>query len=507
MRKIAAALQKIARSLIFQYVVYLSVAAFISVQLSFYLLYPEVKKLRINNFQRWAEVLVKELPARKDGLPDLGRSSALRKIMNFESWVVDAQGKILVQSEQLPLPLSFDLMTIPTEEMEIVNSPIPGKRFQDLFVIRLINKDPLYLIILPAETSESVQLLVNYIYLLFFWGLGVAMLGMFFILRWKDKHLPPSSPLTSQSGFSLLSAIVALGITALVLVGLQKVLALSFKGGAHADLRSNIRNLSDTIRKTTDCSKTFAGLDVAKVCNPLLPLPILLKDKNNNALTKPLNKVIGIFKPTDDTVEGAGQIGNWYLRASCDSPDGNITVRYARAQSVDKLGKVDFFVDPMTKRPYDWGRSDTNPLFGLEDRVLCKGETGAGASHIATKNMQYAPLPMTDCTSSFSKNARTYLAIAGGAAYTVLMPDSYLLTATVKCPDDKIAVSGGAQCGIGMSIASVVALLGGGGKAPGYLSLSQPTDDGKGWMSACCIEGAPDPFKMPKAYAVCLSPP
>ncbi len=76
---------------------------------------------------------------------------------------------------------------------------------------------------------------------------GRAISG--FLLRWKEKEsLPPPAPKSTEAGFSLVSALIALAITAMGMVAAQRVHTLTFRGSSHADLRGGIRSLSDSLK-------------------------------------------------------------------------------------------------------------------------------------------------------------------------------------------------------------------------------------------------------------------
>ncbi len=193
-----------------------------------------------------------------------------------------------------------------------------------------------------------------------------------------------------SSGFSLIGAMMAIVVGSIAMLAIQSVLTLSFRGSHHADIRLAIRSLSETISDRVDCGKTMAQItDPATECSASNPKPILLKDSTNNALTGPMNPVTGVFNPTDETLVGSGKLGNWQIRAYCQAPGNTLYVRYARTTD-----GTSFLKDAFTKRAYNWETSDTNPLFGTADRVLCDKSTGTSGN---TKAI-FCPNSSTDPT-------------------------------------------------------------------------------------------------------------
>lgn len=179
----------------------------------------------------------------------------------------------------------------------------------------------------------------------------------------------------NELGFTLLSSTITLFIAGISMVALQSVLTLSLRGSSHADLRMHKNSLADTVKQRVNCTQTFdmtPAFNPKTDCSSSSPRPILLKDSEGNAITSALSK--GNFDPrdlnSDKTIDGSGMLGDWYLRAYCEPTNSNLVIRYAK---VSNRNPIEFLKDPLTKRPYDWSDSPSNPLFGSNDRVICSG--------------------------------------------------------------------------------------------------------------------------------------
>jgi len=184
----------------------------------------------------------------------------------------------------------------------------------------------------------------------------------------------------------LVGLLVAGTLVGLILMSLTRMLNLGFRGTKHAEVKGDITSLRETLRQMVSCDQTWAtGIAEGPIDNstdcankiaspPALPKPIVLRDRNGNAITGPLREIAGDFDPKAGKFEGSGTLGQWELRAYCDANVGSLVIRAARPTPQG------FYADPLTKREYDWGDSPSNPVFGTAASRLCVARFGAGAS-------------------------------------------------------------------------------------------------------------------------------
>lgn len=361
---INAVRQRFAQSIFIQYIVYLFAAMLISLGLSVHMFAPTVEKLRVENTKFFARVA---LLGSVSGLPSFDVFKGTENFAGLQMWVVDAKGSVLRSSANNALPVPWEKMKLPSEEMDVAVTNYSDRPLEGFTTVRLIKRDPTYLIFHFSDKSQAAVSIGWYVTLLVMWMFLVSLVGMFFLLHWKEKKAV--AVLKSEGGFSLVTAIVSIGLVALAMAALQSMLTVSLRGNAHADLRSSLRSLSDSVKMQVDCQKTFEGLDLNAVCNSRTAL--VLKDQRGAPITEPLRA--GMNSPLDPTTKGAGRIGNWHLRAYCDSPNGNLVIRFARVKTEDEGGNATFVPDPLLKRPFDWTNSDINPLFGVSSRQICSG--------------------------------------------------------------------------------------------------------------------------------------
>lgn len=123
---------------------------------------------------------------------------------------------------------------------------------------------------------------------------------------------------------------------------------------------------------------------------------------------------------------------------------------------------------------------------------------------VVTTPLLPTPGAGVNCNSAAENAGKLYL-IYIKSPYALLITPKKVYTADVTCPEGTKVKTGGAECGAGFSFANEVAsfLTGGGmgGKAPGFLIASRPSDNQKSWHVACCIEGTPT--SQINAFATC----
>ena len=126
-----------------------------------------------------------------------------------------------------------------------------------------------------------------------------------------------------EAGFSLMSAIMGVGILGFLALGTMKILSHGQRGSAKVNANVEITALKMTLLQSISCSKTLevdpdtTGLS----CSSSRYKSLTIKDKWGDPLTR------------------SGKIGRWYVRARC--VDNSIKI------GVYRKGR-----DPLTKKPW-----------------------------------------------------------------------------------------------------------------------------------------------------------
>lgn len=182
---------------------------------------------------------------------------------------------------------------------------------------------------------------------------------------------------TRERAQTLLNLIIGLSILSVVLVGLIYVMSYLFQGAKKVELRGDTAALAQTLNQVIDCNQTWAlgnaggpivnATDCQNTVAGVVPKPIQLRDRSGAALTGALEAVVGTFNPLDTTFEGSGQVGEWYLRAYCDTQVSSLVVRAAKKGN----SPGSFYPDPVTKIAWDWRKMPPNPVFGSATKKFC----------------------------------------------------------------------------------------------------------------------------------------
>lgn len=176
-------------------------------------------------------------------------------------------------------------------------------------------------------------------------------------------------------------------IVGIIGLAAMKMFQYLFNSNAHVTLKADEISLRNSLSQLIDCNKTFLGnsVIVATDCLPAAPKPLLLRDKNNNPITSALEPVTGTFNPQDATFQGSGKLGDWFLRAYCDSTVGSLVIRVAKS-----AGSGAFQVNPLTKQPIDWSNRSGNPSFGTASTLLCSGNVSTTSTFCTEVERQEA---------------------------------------------------------------------------------------------------------------------
>jgi hypothetical protein len=178
---------------------------------------------------------------------------------------------------------------------------------------------------------------------------------------------------------SLISIVVSSAIGMMVAFGIMKLTSTINRSNKHTELKGDMLLLRQSLADTIDCDQTWTSNSVSTVtdCYPSNPnpKPLLLKNRSGGNVTGALSS--GTFSPanveSDTTFSGSGAMGEYYLRAYCDTSVNSLVVRIA------KKGGADFAEDPLTKRKMNWGNASSNPILGSATRLFCSSKFGSSA--------------------------------------------------------------------------------------------------------------------------------
>ncbi len=169
------------------------------------------------------------------------------------------------------------------------------------------------------------------------------------------KNRSEASDLGSKRGFSIIEALVAIGVMSVAGMALTKLNVTSMKANKSNELRMELEDIKRTIASTINCDNTI-GPARPSTCTG----PQVLKDKLGHVIN-PNNKM-----------------GPWTVEAICESigtPASNGLSIYATKKRAD--GNT-FMIDPLQNIPWD-RKHPRSALFDPSTR-LCSGSfltTGA----------------------------------------------------------------------------------------------------------------------------------
>jgi hypothetical protein len=307
-----------------------------------------------------------------------------------------------------------------------------------------------------------------------------------------EKFLKPNI-FKSQSGFTLLSGIVSLGLAGIFVTIMATSLKNMMDGRMHNQLKDELVSIRNTVGKRLSCENTFTEA-VKKACNKNYTPGTGDKPK---AQPRPFVRLLDF----DDKQIGVkpnkrpkfSKIGKWTLRASCvnNDTDNFRSLLIFRARPIP--GGKGFFKDPLNKRLQDW-----QPLYQKDTTDfthLCSDQIG-GNDPIEAEHLESNPMKSSGSCGD-------------GILGMILGGKSTLYSNTVNCPSGKIAISGGAECMVGSGRGNILTLIG--GDPRGFMVASRPANGGKSWFVQCCLKmggilGIGGKKLNPQSYAVCVTP-
>lgn len=182
----------------------------------------------------------------------------------------------------------------------------------------------------------------------------------------RSKMLSPFNSRQLRSGSSLPSVLIGVGIMGIVAAGMGQVYKTSFRAQKRVENNQERTRIADSLVQRVDCKKTFAGVTPG-TCPGGVNGVIALKDASNNTF-----------------VSGSGnasKIGDWAIKASCNSSAGEVSVNIAASKSdvplVTANGSTLFSKDPLNEQLLDWSHSKSS-LF-LAGTGLCRSHFSAGS--------------------------------------------------------------------------------------------------------------------------------
>ena len=181
-----------------------------------------------------------------------------------------------------------------------------------------------------------------------------------------NKTLRPFNSRQLSSGSSLPSVLVGVGLMGIVAAGMGQVYKTSFRAQKRVENNQERTRIADSLVQRVDCKKTFAGVTPG-TCPGGVNGVIALKDASNNTF-----------------VNGSGnasKIGDWAIKATCNSSASEVSVNIAASKSAVPLttanGASLFTRDPLNEQRLDWSHSKSS-LF-LAGTGLCRSHFSAGS--------------------------------------------------------------------------------------------------------------------------------
>lgn len=260
--------------------------------------------------------------------------------------------------------------------------------------------------------------------------------------------------LKSEAGMSLISILVAIGLTGILATIMGTIWTNSFKTQHRLELKGDIASAKSYIKSQLDCEATLTPMPSCSSSTP-----VTLKKVGGGNLT---------------TSNGL-LYGNFYAAATCDSTSGTLVINLAKKDSAGN-----FMKDPLSNTPLDWN-SSSNPLYGANLPICFEmfGASGSGNQpvKIVTENMT--------------------LSVASSV---------YSLSGSAICPSGYFVLSGGNTCrqvtgGITPSNSAVV-----------FWQTGIPTSN-NGWTAQCSytstasVNAGYTSWPTAKVYATCFKAP
>lgn len=187
-----------------------------------------------------------------------------------------------------------------------------------------------------------------------------------------------------QTGASLISVIISIGLVGMLSTTLMKMHANTFSLHKKASIDDDRLGMKIWIRKAVSCEKTYEALGQSLgSCGSFLEKDIDLYRSNNEVLVS----------------KDGSKHGNWAIKATCSHGGINVKVAYiGQAGSLSELKKENIvFRDPLTREPLDF-EHPKNQLF--TDSLLCNESVGASQ-------------PDLECVSAFRDKNRIVAEKAG----------------------------------------------------------------------------------------------
>lgn len=183
-------------------------------------------------------------------------------------------------------------------------------------------------------------------------------------------HLQNIFGARSKSGLSLVSVLVALGISGIIAVAMRNILSNSFSAQSSITLRSDLEGLRRTLVVRTDCDRSFKpGITCPS------GTPVTLFTKSGAVLAKSSGQ--------------PSRMGKFALKAECNSDGDGLIVRAGllrKNKNIDASATADFLPDPLTSVVSTW--SSPNTLLYPEGVILCP--SGSSSNSAGTWSSGYA---------------------------------------------------------------------------------------------------------------------
>jgi hypothetical protein len=263
-------------------------------------------------------------------------------------------------------------------------------------------------------------------------------------------------PSTTQDGFSLLAALIAVGVVSTSAMVLMKMHANGMKSQQHTQIRTDLKAAKITVQNTISCQNTVGA--IASTCNGIVP----------------------ILNASGTPVQFAGK---YALQATCIASNKGLQVQAAPLNpgaALTTTNIADFRTDPLTGQPLNWQNSALT-LFKFPDG-LCGSYFGSAAP------------PTGTCLSNnyTCVNTPGYQTVSANLA---IIPDSgicnspcsscnwYHATGSASCPAGWRPVSSSVNCELTLNAPEG----GGAGQGGGFLLEAAMGGDTSMFYDCCVV--------------------
>lgn len=201
----------------------------------------------------------------------------------------------------------------------------------------------------------------------------------------------------SQSGVSLIGAIIAIGILGIISVSLSKMLQTTFKANKEARIRDDRLGITNLLRQRLRCRETLQSA----TCNS--NQFFALRDRDGKTIGSPEFQ--------------AWRLGELHIRASCNNTA--LKIETARLKGVEQFRR-----NPLTKQDDEWRPLTTTGEFECREYFKDINNVGCNGQSFCNENVGNYVLVTADLVAQTSAVGCNLLDLPG-----------WHYTGTATCPE------------------------------------------------------------------------